>query len=309
MKNDAVSWGWWDWRQTNNWDMWAEIAQKIREATGQPFRGCDRSPVSGGSINQAYCFRNGSQQYFVKLNAASKLGMFEAEIAGLREMAASQSIRVPQPLTLGITSECSFIVLEWLELGRGSDQSWYTMGQHLAKMHMTSSPKGFGWHRPNTIGETPQVNPWTRDWASFFAEHRIGYQLRLARRRGGRFGNGEALQAAIPDLLADHQPQPALVHGDLWSGNAAFCATGEPVILDPATYYGDREVDVAMTELFGGFPAAFYQGYQQTLPLPPGYQQRKSLYNLYHILNHFNLFGGSYGAQAERMIDQLLAGI
>jgi fructosamine-3-kinase len=109
----------------------------------------------------------------------------------------------------------------------------------------------------------------------------------------------------VRDLLGNRQPQPALVHGDLWSGNAAILESGEPVIFDPATYYGDREVDLAMTELFGGFPTAFYQGYTEVSPLAEGYQQRKILYNLYHILNHFNLFGGSYAAQANQMINQL----
>jgi fructosamine-3-kinase len=111
---------------------------------------------------------------------------------------------------------------------------------------------------------------------------------------------------ALPQLLAGHNPQPALVHGDLWSGNAAVTQDGEPVILDPATYYGDREVDIAMTELFGRFPSSFYAAYNAAYPLDAGYAQRKTLYNLYHIINHFNLFGGGYGAQANRMIDQLL---
>jgi fructosamine-3-kinase len=135
---------------------------------------------------------------------------------------------------------------------------------------------------------------------------RIGFQLRLANRRGGHFPRQEQLLRAIPDLLANHHPQPALVHGDLWSGNAAISAAGEPVIFDPATYYGDREVDVAMTELFGGFPPEFYRGYNQAFPLDGGYKRRKTLYNLYHILNHYNLFGGSYEYQANQMIEQLL---
>ncbi|NCJ07698.1 phosphotransferase [Synechococcales cyanobacterium C] len=289
--------------------MWIELEQYITQATGQPFSGCRYTPVGGGSINQAYCLQSNSQRYFVKLNAAHKLSMFAAEAAGLLEMEASKCIRVPHPITTGVVAEHSFIVLEWIDLGRGTPQTWYTLGQQLAQMHTTSSPRGFGWHQSNTIGDTPQLNSWTADWATFFAEHRIGYQLRLARHRGGRFSQGAALQAAIPQLLANHHPQPALVHGDLWSGNAAFTAAGEPIILDPAPYYGDREVDVAMTELFGGFPAAFYEGYQQTFPLPPGYQHRRLLYNLYHILNHFNLFGGGYGGQAERMIETLLASI
>jgi fructosamine-3-kinase len=175
-------------------------------------------------------------------------------------------------------------------------------------MHRWNPPtaKGFGWEQNNTIGSTPQLNNWTSDWVEFFAEYRIGYQFQLAQRRGGHFPQQEQLIAAIPKLL-NHQPQPSLVHGDLWGGNAAVTTSGEPVILDPATYIGDREVDLAMTELFGGFPAAFYRGYNEAWLLDDGYKQRKTLYNLYHILNHFNLFGGGYASQANRMIEQILS--
>jgi fructosamine-3-kinase len=169
----------------------------------------------------------------------------------------------------------------------------------------SSFPRVFGWDFNNTIGSTPQINNWTSNWAEFFAEYRLGYQFQLARRNGGYFPGQEGLLAAIPQLL-DHQPEASLVHGDLWSGNGAITKSGEPVIFDPATYVGDREVDIAMTELFGGFPAAFYRGYNEVWPLDDGYKRRKPLYNLYHILNHFNLFGGGYGSQANRMIEQIL---
>ncbi|MEG3863571.1 fructosamine kinase family protein, partial [Microcoleus sp. herbarium12] len=164
----------------------------------------------------------------------------------------------------------------------------------------------FGWSVNNAIGSTPQINNWAADWAEFWAEHRIGYQLQLARRRGGNFSQGETLLAAIPKLLEGYKPQPSLVHGDLWGGNASVTSAGEPVIFDPATYWGDREVDMAMTELFGGFSPAFYRGYNEVWLLDSGYEKRKTLYNLYHILNHFNLFGGSYESQANQMINRIL---
>ncbi|MEZ2285949.1 fructosamine kinase family protein, partial [Microcoleus sp.] len=164
----------------------------------------------------------------------------------------------------------------------------------------------FGWTLNNTIGSTVQINNWTANWAEFWAEHRIGYQLKLAKRRGGHFPQGERLLEVIPELLAGYEPQPSLVHGDLWGGNAGVTSAGEPVIFDPATYLGDREVDLAMTELFGGFSAAFYRGYNHVFPLNSGYEKRKILYNLYHILNHFNLFGGSYQSQANQMINRIL---
>lgn len=288
--------------------MWTKIAQHISKVTETEFFVKSRCSVSGGCINQGYAVTGDSSTYFVKLNSASQVAMFEAEVLGLKQMQQTATIRVPQQIGWGTASGSAYIVLEWLEIGRGNNFSWQEMGRRLAAMHQwqPSTKEGFGWDINNTIGSTPQINTWTADWAEFYAQHRLAYQFQLARRRGGHFPLQERLLAAIAGLLADHQPQPSLVHGDLWGGNAAFTASGEPVIFDPATYFGDREVDVAMTELFGGFPAAFYQGYNEVFPLHPGYEKRKTLYNLYHILNHFNLFGGSYQSQANRMISQIL---
>lgn len=286
--------------------MWTDIAAHISQVTGLPFDAINPRSVGGGCINQGYNLSDGNRTYFVKLNQASQIAMFEAEAAGLQQMYATRTIRVPAPICFGTVGSSGYLVLEWLDLGRGSSQAWEEMGRQLARLHQTTSQNGFGWERNNTIGSTPQVNSWTQNWTEFFAEHRIGYQLSLARRQGGHFPKQNQLIAAIPRLLEGHTPQPSLVHGDLWSGNAAIAESGEPAIFDPATYYGDREVDLAMTELFGGFPAEFYRGYNQTASLDAGYKQRKTLYNLYHILNHFNLFGGSYESQANRMIEQLL---
>ncbi|WP_346289815.1 fructosamine kinase family protein [Sphaerothrix gracilis] len=286
--------------------MWNAIAQQISQKIGQPFEVRDRRSVGGGSINQAYAISDGEQTFFLKLNQASQVAMFEREALGLKEIADSHTIRAPRPLCWGTADSSAYVVMEWLDLGAGNNQAWQKMGQQLAAMHRVESDRGFGWHQNNTIGSTPQPNPWTADWLAFYQEHRLHYQFQLAKRRGGHFPQAGALLSALPELLAGHDPRPALVHGDLWSGNAAITAAGEPVLLDPAVYYGDREVDIAMSELFGGFPAAFYQSYNEAYPLESGYSRRKVLYNLYHILNHFNLFGGGYGAQASRMIDQLL---
>jgi fructosamine-3-kinase len=181
------------------------------------------------------------------------------------------------------------------------------MGHQLAAMHRAVTNQGFGWSRNNTIGSTPQINTWMDNWADFFAEQRIGFQLRLAQRRGGNFPETNRVVDAVREQLADWQPQSSLLHGDLWSGNGAISRDGAPIIFDPATYYGDRETDLAMTELFGGFPTAFYAGYNEAWSLDRGYSQRKSIYNLYHILNHFNLFGGGYGNQAKTIIQQLIS--
>ena len=287
--------------------IWADIIEHIGQVIGQPFQSKQPRSVGGGCINQAYALDDGQTKVFVKLNMASKLAMFEAELAGLWEMYNSQTIRVPRPICCGLSGANAYIAMEWLPLGGGTTAAWQAMGRQLAAMHRVSSDLGFGWHRANTIGATHQPNNWQENWLVFWQKQRLEYQFGLAKRRGESFPQQQALLAVLPELLAGHNPLPALVHGDLWSGNAAITATGEPVIFDPATYYGDREVDLAMTELFGSFPAAFYDGYTASYPLPAGYSTRKVLYNLYHILNHFNLFGGSYAVQANRMIQKLLA--
>ncbi len=293
--------------------MWDQIAQHISKVTGDKFQVTDCRSVGGGCINQGYRLTNVSQNYFVKLNRASEVAMFEAEALGVQQMWETQTIRVPQPICWGTAGNSAYIVLEWIDLGgKSSSDALKEMGRKLAHLHQWTPTKDypgyhqFGWEINNTIGSTPQVNTWTENWAEFWTQHRIGYQIKLAKRRGGSFNQAEQLMEKIPDLLAEHQPKPSLVHGDLWGGNASVTSDGEPVIFDPATYYGDREVDLAMTELFGGFSATFYQGYNEVFPLNPGYERRKNLYNLYHILNHFNLFGGGYESQANRIIQQLV---
>jgi len=315
--------------------MWDKIAAHISETTGETFSLDNRHSISGGCINQGYYISSSSRAYFAKINQASQIAMFQAEALGLQQMRATQTIRVPEPICWGTDGNSAYIVLEWLDLGsRGGERAWEEMGRQLAAMHKYTPPNPplarggeepnstllgggeepnstllpgvFGWDINNTIGSTVQINNWTANWAEFWAEHRIGYQLKLAKRRGGHFPQGERLLEMIPELLAGYEPQPSLVHGDLWGGNAGVTSAGEPVIFDPATYLGDREVDIAMTELFGGFPAQFYRGYNQVWSLDGGYERRKSLYNLYHILNHFNLFGGSYESQANQMINRVL---
>jgi fructosamine-3-kinase len=291
--------------------VWEQISRQISSHTGRLFQLQRSWGVGGGSINQCYGLSDHTHQYFVKLNQASRLGMFEVEALGLKALAEPGVLRIPRVLGTGTTDRHSYLILEWLELGanRGADASaaWQQLGQNLARLHRQSIGPAFGWQQQNTIGSTPQPNPWTESWLVFWQQQRLGFQLQLGQRRGGHFPRQAELMAALPRLLGDHQPQPSLVHGDLWSGNVGFTPAGEPVIFDPAVYYGDREVDLAMTELFGGFPAGFYQGYRREFPLEPGYERRKVLYNLYHILNHFNLFGGSYLSQANQMIEQVLA--
>ncbi len=291
------------------------IEAAIEVATASPFKLETTTPVGGGSINQAYRLSgidtdtNEVKDYFLKLNRAAQLPMFEAEAAGLREMAQSNSIRVPGVICSGSSDGQSYLVLEALDFSSGSPGSAEQLGQQLASMHRYTSDR-FGWSMDNTIGSTPQPNQQSDDWVSFWQQQRLGFQLRLAGQNGASrslLKKGDKLLAAVPRFFMDYQPEASLLHGDLWSGNYAFVQSGEPVIFDPAVYYGDREADIAMTELFGGFPSSFYTAYNEAWPLDPGYKHRKKLYNLYHILNHFNLFGGGYAQQAESIIDQLLS--
>lgn len=289
--------------------LFAAIDQAINAATGQPFQTRNTSAVGGGCINTAYRLQGEGLSYFVKLNRANLLAMFEAEAEGLESIAATQTIRVPTPICTGTACGQAYLVMENLQLGGGKGSSDRLLGQHLAALHRIKQAY-FGWHRDNTIGSTPQTNQRYENWGRFWAEQRLGYQLRLAQTQGygGRLQQqGEKLKEALPRLFSDHQPQPSLLHGDLWGGNYAVTAGGLPVIFDPACYFGDREADLAMTELFGGFSRDFYAAYREAYPLDTGYQTRKTLYNLYHILNHLNLFGGGYLGQAESMIAQLLA--
>ena len=286
--------------------MWNQITKAISEKTGRDFQLVNSRSIGGGCINQAYHLVGEQTEYFVKLNSAVKVEMFSVEALGLEEMYNTQSITIPQPICWGAAENNSYLVLEYYSFGRGSNESWVAMGKQLALLHKKGTSNRFGWQVNNTIGSTPQINDWYDNWADFFAEKRIGYQLRLANRHGGNFRNSQAIVEKIRNYLSTHKPSPALVHGDLWSGNASFTSEGEPIIFDPACYYGDREVDLAMTELFGGFPSAFYQGYQQEYRIDEGYEQRKTIYNLYHILNHFNLFGGGYEYQSQTMINQIM---
>ncbi|MCS6782552.1 MAG: fructosamine kinase family protein [Gloeomargarita sp. SKYBB_i_bin120] len=283
--------------------LWPAVQRTITEATGQPFAGTPRGGVGGGCIHANHVLSDGQRQFFVKVNRASALAMFIAEADGLNALAATGTLKVPQVIGWGEVADQAYLVLEYLPLQRRGN--WYQMGQRLAQLHRRGRGERYGWERDNYIGATPQKNHWHTDWATFFCSQRLAYQFQLAERRGGRFPQVNAFLERVHQLLSDVAVEPALVHGDLWAGNAAFTATGEPVIFDPAVYYGHREVDLAMSELFGGFPAEFYQGYQAEWPLAPGYTHRKVVYNLYHILNHFNLFGGSYHDQALAMMAHL----
>jgi len=284
------------------------IVTHISEQTGTRFSPPQHRANSFDTINQTTRLTDGQQDWFVKTNSANKLDMFEAEAEGLNAMHNTQSIRVARALCTGSYEDNSYIVIEYIHSGRATRHSQAMAGERLAAMHREVA-KQFGWHRNNTIGATFQRNTWTDDWITFWRDQRLNFQLELAAQNGfsGRLqSSGERLLSCFHHLI-DHAPQASLLHGDLWSGNISYNLQGEPVIFDPACYFGDREADIAMTELFGGFNANFYTAYNATWPLDTGYQTRKSLYNLYHILNHLNLFGAGYAGQAQNLIDRLLS--
>ena len=284
----------------------ADAAAAIRAATGTSAAAPRWSSRGGSALNATWRLDLGGERFFVKVNAAAHLAMFEAEAAGLALLAAAKAVRVPRGIASGVASGVSFLALEWQGIAAGGRDA--ALGDALAALHRHTAAE-HGWHRDNTIGTTPQDNTRTADWAQFFGNRRIAPQLDRAARNGHAKlqRDGEALLAVIPRLLARHAPVPSLLHGDLWSGNAGRLADGTPIVWDPAPYYGDRETDLAMCMLFGGFGADFFAAYRAAWPLPPGHAMRCELYSLYHVLNHANLFGGGYVEQASELIGRLVA--
>lgn len=285
-----------------------QIAAAIGERTGSPFNPSSAASVHGGSIHRAWHLDDGLRHFFVKTNTPANAPMFAAEAQGLQALAATGVVSTPRFVVLGQTPMHAFLVLDHLDLVPLDSAGGTRLGAALAQLHRVSGD-AFGWSDDNFIGATPQQNAAHPSWPHFFGERRLRPQLQLALQNGldkVLAAQVSAIIERIGGLFITYQPQPSLLHGDLWSGNAAQRRDGTPVIFDPACYRGDRETDIAMAELFGGFPASFYVAYRTTLPLDSGYEARKPLYNLYHILNHFNLFGSAYLGQAQRMIEKLL---
>eukprot|EP00166_Cyanidium_caldarium_P005371 ctg_646.g201 len=285
-----------------------KISSAVSAAIGKDFKASIGPVVGGGCVSDTRMVlsKNGSQKFFAKIGSPSDISMLSAEYEGVHEMSNTQTVRVPKPICYDSTDRFSFLILELLELTSKSGRDGYRILGRLAKMHKTTNDRLYGWHRGNTI-TTPQLNPWTSNWTEFFVNYRLRYQLELAQHNHANLGSIETFLRHVEKILDRHtEVVPSLVHGDLWSGNIGFLVSGEPVIFDPATYYGDREVDIAMTELFGRLPEEFYVAYNEEWALPEGYEKRRTIYNLYHILNHFNLFGGMYGRQAKYMMTEIM---
>ncbi|XP_056160374.1 protein-ribulosamine 3-kinase, chloroplastic isoform X2 [Syzygium oleosum] len=267
------------------------------------------SPVGGGCINSASRYDTDAGSFFVKTNRRIGPSMFDAEALGLGAMYETGTIRVPRPFKVGpLPTGGSFIIMEFVEFGasRGNQP---VLGKKLAEMHKAGkSAKGFGFDVDNTIGSTPQINTWSSDWVQFYGEHRLGYQLKLALEQYGDrsiYDKGQRLVKSMGPLFEGVVIEPCLLHGDLWSGNISSDENGEPVILDPACYYGHNEAEFGMSWC-AGFAGAFYDAYFKVMPKQPGYEKRRDIYLLYHYLNHYNLFGSGYRSSAMSIIDDYL---
>ena len=283
----------------------AAVEEMLRES--HPLRGRAVWEALGSGVGgDRWRLRWDEDRWFVK---TGELEVLAAEADGLGALAAAAAVCTPAVVACGGEGDAGHLVLEWLSLARNTGAAGARLGEALARQHLQPG-ESFGWRRHNFIGATPQFNTAGSDWVAFFREQRLGFQLRLAAESGPR-GElqelGARLLEGLPRLFSGHSPRPALLHGDLWGGNWGALAEGGPVVFDPAVYRGDREADLAMTELFGGFDGSFYAAYRAHAPLDAGYTVRRELYNLYHVLNHLNLFGGAYLQQASSMMRRLLA--
>ena len=282
------------------------LADELARTLGLQREGMRSERAGGGCIADSTILDDGERRVFVKRVAAARAELLDAERDGLERLRAVGEIRVPAVLGVGIHRETAWLALECLPMGRLSVDGQAALGEALAGMHGHVAAR-HGLDVDNFIGATPQRNAPDADWTGFFFDRRLGDQMALLARNHSGFGPRrlEALRTAWREAFEDYAPRPSLLHGDLWSGNAAELPDGTPVVFDPAVHYGDRECDLAMAALFGGFGAAFFDAYSDCWPLKPGWRQRRGFYQLYHVLNHANLFGGGYVADSRRRIDAL----
>ena len=266
-------------------------------------------PVDGGCIHRAWCihFQNG-RRVFAKSNHIDNINMFKFErecLLVLKRFTNKSYICVPEPLDLLIYQNLSILFLEWIDL-KQSQQN--LLGKGLALLHKSSSEwsqKNFGWEEEGFIGSNPQIRGWNSNWGEFFVNYRLRPQLLQAKAWGLKVDDYEDVLIYLSSYLNDHHPKISIVHGDLWSGNCGITKNGLGSLYDPASYWADREVDISMTKLFGGFNEEFYQGYEEIWPLAKFSKERIDIYNLYHLLNHANMFGGSYKENSLKILKDL----
>jgi fructosamine-3-kinase len=281
-----------------------DLQAALEAALGQPIRSV--RPVAGGDINQAARIETDAGPFLVKYHARPPAGFFSAEAAGLTLLGSAGALPVPTPLSWDDESRPAWLLLTWLEAGGSRESAASFLGYGLAQLHRTLEPQGrYGLDTDNYCGLTPQPNGWYSDWVQFFRERRLGHQAALAIARGylpaKRRNRLERLLARL-DTFLPSRPPASLLHGDLWGGNWLPLSDSRAALIDPAVSYGHREADLAFTELFGGFPDTFRRAYEEAWPLDADYHTRRDIYNLYHLLNHLNLFGEAYGAAVDRIL-------
>ena len=285
--------------------MWNTVNEQISQAMHFDFKHTYKRQLQNTNDIKLYEISDGVHQYLVKVGHHSYLEHFECEAHSLKLLTQESLFMVPDCITLGANIEFSFLVLEWLTFDQQPHTDWQTMGSHLASLHHKHQQAMFGFDHDNFLGTTVQPNRWHKKWDVFFAEERIGWQLQLLEEKGITLTDKENLIGLVKDLLHSHTIQPSLLHGNFWRGNMGFI-NAIPSIFDPASYYGDREVDIAMSELFAPLPDDFYQAYNHLYPIATGYEKRKRIYQLYPILNNANIFAGHYLTEAKQQIELLL---
>lgn len=265
-------------------------------------------PVSGGDINQARRLETPHGRFFLKLNTTGHAHhMFAAEAQGLQRMANTHALRIPNVIGCSSVGSMGWLLMEWIESEHRRPDFWQNFGASLATMHRTRGAY-FGLNHDNFIGSLPQSNTQHENWVEFYIAERLQPQVKMAL-QSNKFNtsdqrNFEHLYRQLPQILPEESP--ALIHGDLWSGNFLADELGAPVLIDPAVCFASREMDIAMSLLFGGFDQAFYDAYHDTYPLLPGWEERVDLYQLYYLLVHVNLFGGGYVGSVRRILPRFV---
>lgn len=283
--------------------MWQAISEQLSDRLQRPFKIQERILINKSDVHTCYSISSAQDRFFIKINQREYFALFESEAESLSLLNQAGCVHTPIPIHVGYSKEHAFLILNYLPVKPLSEDSAYELGQALAHQHLWGEQAEYGFDVDNYLRLTLQHNQWQRRWCCFYAEQRIGWQLQLCEEKGMVFGDIPTIIDNIKQRLINHHPKPALLHGDLQLNNSALSVEG-PLLFDPAAYWGDRECDIAMSQLFTTFPHSFYSGYNSVYPLPDGHEQRLGLYQLYPLLNYCNLFGGQYLTQAQELIEQ-----